>query len=341
MENPEHQQDPSPERTIRDIAERAANLAAYDASTRRRQRNRMIQHYIELISEYQDSRLSEDHREPSPDDHTPQQDAPHMPPPPELVQSIRNAGGDLPACEAVLLDNLRQMHQITGRDVILYAGAFRQGERGPSPEAVINEDDIATFADIITSLNSQDESPDPHPGFHHLPHGAHTEEPYGSGRLGPHWYMRAMAGLELPQLDLILHSPGGTLPATQAIVRALRGRYDHIRVFVPQRAMSAATMLACAADQIIMAGFASLSPTDPMVIVPTIGGSMMLPAQAVVMKGGEKMYRAGGLIADLGRLKTVPPAAFHRADFQPVEGAMDVFRGDVLSSAPSLPGGGD
>ena len=37
------------------------------------------------------------------------------------------------------------------------------------------------------------------------------------------------------------------------------------------------------------------------------------------------MDRVGGPIAGFGRWKTVPPAAFHSADFQPVEGAMDVF----------------
>ena len=101
-----------------------------------------------------------------------------------------------------------------------------------------------------------------------------------------------MAGHDNPQLDLILHSPGGPCPeSTQAIVRALRGRYEYIRVFVPQRAMSAAAMLACAADQIIMSGFASLSPTNPLVVVPTMGGSMMLPAQAVVDERNELLLR--------------------------------------------------
>ena len=64
-------------------------------------------------------------------------------------------------------------------------------------------------------------------------------------------------------------------------------------------------------------------------------------AMRLYVKGGEKMYRAGGPIAWFGRRKTVPPVAFHRADFQPLEGAMDVSRGDVLSGSPGLPGGGD
>ena len=276
----------------------------------------MLLHYIELISEYQDSRHSKDLREPSSDINTPQQDTPDMPPPPELVQSIRAAGGDLPACDAVIRHNLQQLSQRTGRDAILYAGAFRHWDRGPSPDAVINEDDIATFGDILDRLNRQDEFPDPNLSFHPLPHGAHTEAPYSVTRPRGHRFQPGMAGHDNPQLDLILHSPGGTLPATQAIVRALRGRYEHIRVFVPQRAMSAAAMLACAADQIIMSGFASLSPTNPLVVVPTMGGSIMVPAQAVVDEHNELLRHLqgpDGTGEDLMSLVAQPLGMFHDA----------------------------
>ena len=40
------------------------------------------------------------------------------------------------------------------------------------------------------------------------------------------------------------------------------------------------------------------------------------------------MYRVGGSTGVFGRLKTVPPDAFHSTDFQTVEGAMDASRGD-------------
>ena len=40
------------------------------------------------------------------------------------------------------------------------------------------------------------------------------------------------------------------------------------------------------------------------------------------------MYRVGGSTGVFGRLKTVPPDAFYSTDFQTVEGAMDVSRGD-------------
>ena len=84
----------------------------------------------------------------------------------------------------------------------------------------------------------------------------------------------------------------------------------------PQRAMSAAAMLACAADQIIMGGFASLSPTNQLVVVPTMGGSMMLPAQAVVDERNELLRRLqgpDGTGEDLMSLVAQPPGMFHDA----------------------------
>lgn len=54
-------------------------------------------------------------------------------------------------------------------------------------------------------------------------------------------------------LDLLLHSPGGSAEATDSIVKYLRKQFSEIRVFIPLAAMSAATMLALAADEIVMA----------------------------------------------------------------------------------------
>ena len=56
------------------------------------------------------------------------------------------------------------------------------------------------------------------------------------------------------------------------------------------------------------------------------------------IKDGEKMYHAGSPIAWFGRWKIVPPVAFHRSDIQPVEGVMDVSRGDLFAGTPGLPG---
>ena len=53
--------------------------------------------------------------------------------------------------------------------------------------------------------------------------------------------MEVIQGLQGTALDLILHSPGGSVEAAEAIVSYLRSRFLHIRVIVPQLAMSAAT----------------------------------------------------------------------------------------------------
>lgn len=83
-------------------------------------------------------------------------------------------------------------------------------------------------------------------------------------------------------LDLILHSPGGSPDAAEAIVHYLRSKFSDIRVFVPHAAMSAATMLACAANSVVMGKHSSLGPIDPQFIVGTPAGPMMLPAQAIL-----------------------------------------------------------
>jgi ClpP class serine protease len=57
-------------------------------------------------------------------------------------------------------------------------------------------------------------------------------------------FMAAVHGLKSPNLDLILHSPGGSLEAAEQIVNYLRAKFTKIRAFVPQNAMSAATMIA-------------------------------------------------------------------------------------------------
>ena len=65
-------------------------------------------------------------------------------------------------------------------------------------------------------------------------------------------------------LDLILHTPGGDLAATESLVDYLRSMFDtDIRVIVPQIAMSGGTMMACAAKEIVMGKHSNLGPIDP------------------------------------------------------------------------------
>lgn len=77
--------------------------------------------------------------------------------------------------------------------------------------------------------------------------------------------MNAVQGLDtMNGLDLILHTPGGDPTAAVAIVAYLKEKFtNNIRCIVPQIALSAGTMVACAAKEIIMGRQSSLGPIDP------------------------------------------------------------------------------
>jgi ClpP class serine protease len=67
---------------------------------------------------------------------------------------------------------------------------------------------------------------------------------------------------DLP-IDIILHTPGGLVLAAEQIARALRDHGGRITVFVPHYAMSGGTLIALAADEIVMDAHAVLGPVDP------------------------------------------------------------------------------
>ncbi len=67
---------------------------------------------------------------------------------------------------------------------------------------------------------------------------------------------------EVP-IDLILHTPGGLVLATEQIARALIRHPSKVTVYIPHYAMSGGTMLALAADEIVMDANAVLGPVDP------------------------------------------------------------------------------
>jgi len=66
-------------------------------------------------------------------------------------------------------------------------------------------------------------------------------------------------------IDLVLHTPGGLVLATQQIASALRNHPAKVTVIVPHYAMSGGTLLALAADEILMDGNAVMGPVDPQV----------------------------------------------------------------------------
>lgn len=69
---------------------------------------------------------------------------------------------------------------------------------------------------------------------------------------------------DLP-IDIILHTPGGLVLAAEQIANALSRHKGKVTVFVPHYAMSGGTLLALAADEIVMDDNAVLGPVDPQV----------------------------------------------------------------------------
>lgn len=67
-------------------------------------------------------------------------------------------------------------------------------------------------------------------------------------------------------LDLILHTPGGSISATQSIVNYLQDKFEgDVRAIIPHTAMSAGTIIACSCKEILMAKHSSIGPIDPQI----------------------------------------------------------------------------
>jgi ATP-dependent protease ClpP protease subunit len=122
---------------------------------------------------------------------------------------------------------LRELHELTGRNVIVYYSGWLQksflGRQG-AVEFGINDSDKNAFMTTVCRLDRS------------------------------------------KGLDLVLHTPGGEMAATESLVDYLRAMFGtDIRAIVPQIAMSAGTMIALACKQIVMGLHSSLGPIDPQV----------------------------------------------------------------------------
>jgi ClpP class serine protease len=84
-------------------------------------------------------------------------------------------------------------------------------------------------------------------------------------------------------IDLLLHTPGGLVLASEQIAFALKRRGGKVTVFVPHYAMSGGTLVALAADEIVMDQNAVLGPIDPQ-----LGTAQSAFAAASVLKALEQ-----------------------------------------------------
>ena len=185
-----------------------------------------------------------------------------MPGLPEVKAEIWAAaeGGDPAPHDTVRRRHMRRLAAVTGNTVAVYATSFVQKPADSDPSLAITNEDVHAFMNIL--------------------HGADK----GKG------------------LDLILHSPGGSPEAAEGIADYLHGHFAgrKIRVIVPYMAMSAATMLACAADSVVMGEHSSLGPVDPQLTLLQGGVPWTIAAHSVVREFDYLMSRgpdfAGGWV---------------------------------------------
>jgi len=137
----------------------------------------------------------------------------------QILDELKSAGSTY---DIIRRKYLMKLHEITGRNVIVYYSGWLQKQG------------ILGFG-----INDNDKN-----GF-----------------------MATIHGLDRSKgLDLILHTPGGESAATESLVDYLRKMFGtNIRAIVPQLALSAGTMIACACNTILMGKQSSLGPIDPQI----------------------------------------------------------------------------
>ena len=121
---------------------------------------------------------------------------------------------------------IEKIEEKTGRYTIFYFSGYLINPQIQTIDFSINENDIMGLQNIISSINIKEN--------------------------------------KFKGLNLILHTPGGDVSSAEKIIKYIWKEFGKdIKVIVPHTAMSAGTMIACAAKEIIMFNNSSLGPCDP------------------------------------------------------------------------------
>src|SRR2546426_9615663 len=98
-------------------------------------------------------------------------------------------------------------------------------------------------------------------------------------------------------IDLVLHTPGGLVLAAVQIARALHEHQGKVTAFVPHYAMSGGTLIALAADEIVMSKHAVLGPIDPQLGQQPAASLLRVVEQKPIGKVDDQTL----IMADVGR----------------------------------------
>ena len=101
---------------------------------------------------------------------------------------------------------------------------------------------------------------------------------------------------EVP-IDIVLHTPGGLVLASYQIAYALRLHRAKVTAFVPHYAMSGGTLIALAADEIVMGEHAVLGPVDPQLGEYPAASLLRLVEKKPIADVDDRSW----ILADMGR----------------------------------------
>jgi ClpP class serine protease len=105
-----------------------------------------------------------------------------------------------------------------------------------------------------------------------------------------------MTGKDVP-ISMVLHTPGGLVLAAEQIAAALAGHHAPVTVYVPHYAMSGGTLIALAADRIVMSPSAVLGPVDPQIGELPVASILAAIQQKDPNEVDDKTF----ILADVGR----------------------------------------
>jgi ClpP class serine protease len=121
------------------------------------------------------------------------------------------------------------------------------------------------------------------------------------------------------RIDLVIHTPGGLALAAMQIARAVEAHPAKVTAYIPVYAMSGGTLIALAADEIVMGEFSVLGPIDPQILG--------LPAASIVRARDSKP------IADVFDLTLVLADVGEKAVAQVKQGAVELMTPRLDQSA--------
>ena len=129
-------------------------------------------------------------------------------------------------------------------------------------------------------------------------------------------------------LDLVLHTPGGLVLAALQIAKAVREHKGKVTVFVPHYAMSGGTLIALAADEIVMCEHSVLGPIDPQLGESPAASLIKVVEEKPVAKVDDRTL----IMADVGRKAITSQASGKRAlDPPPARGTGHSTRRKTLN----------